>query len=93
MSALTMTDVELLVIKKRDLENLLNHYPRIKEEMSAIAHQRAEKNEGAQKVARQADFKIEPQQYNIYIYIYKLGFRWFAVHQADIIYTILSLKR
>ena len=57
-----MTDVELLVIKKADLEKLLNEYPKIQGEMERIALQRGEKNVTAANIARKTLLKIEPNQ-------------------------------
>ena len=57
-----MTDVELLVVKKHDLEKILENYPCVKDEMHLVAGQRYNKNVQAQNIARKADFKLDPGQ-------------------------------
>ena len=57
-----MTDAEVLIIKKRDLDGLLKDYPEVKEEMRTIALQRSIRNLQAQNIARKADFKLDSRQ-------------------------------
>ena len=57
-----MTNIDVLMIKKQDLQRVLEDYPSIKKDMLTVAIQREKGNTEAMQIAKTAGFKVDEQK-------------------------------
>ena len=64
-----MENTELLTIKKLYLENSIELFPEIRQEMEELAFRRINKNMMAINISKKIGFKLQPQKYIIHYFL------------------------